>query len=114
MLLQSKKLSQQKGHNDDSVEMKTMLRQKHQFILKNGLLYRKVQFCSQDQPSLQFVLVQNYRKQAIKACYDDIGHPGLERSLDLLKDKFYWSRMCTDMENHIQTFDRCLCFNSKS
>ena len=28
-LLQSKKLSQQKGHNGDSEEMKTMLRHKH-------------------------------------------------------------------------------------
>ena len=37
-LLQSKKLGQQKGHNGDSEEMKTMLRHKHQVILRNGLL----------------------------------------------------------------------------
>ena len=64
----------------------------------NGLLYRKVQFYSQDQPSLQFLLLQNYRKQGMKACHNDIGHLGLGRSLDLLKDKFYWVGMFTDME----------------
>ena len=33
-LLQNKKLSQQKGHNDASVKMKTMLRHRHQFTLQ--------------------------------------------------------------------------------
>ena len=68
---------------------------------------------STDQPSLQFVLPQNYRKQAMKACHDDIVHLDLERSLDLLKDRLYWAEMSTDMENYIQTCDRCLCFKSK-
>ena len=113
-LLQSKKRSQWKGHNGESVEMKIMLRYKQQFILRNGLLYRKVQFCSHDQPSLQFVVLpQNYRKQATKACHDGIGHLGLKRSLDLLKDRFYWAGMSTNMENHIHTCDRCLHFRGK-
>ena len=109
--MQSKKLSQQKGHNDDPVEMKTMLR--HTAIHPNTLLYRKVQFHSCDQPSLQYLLPQNYRQQAMKACHDDIGHLGLERALDLPKDRFYWAGMSTNIENHIQTCDRCLCFKSK-
>ena len=90
-----------------------MLRQKHQFILRNGLLYRKILFHSCDQLSLQFVWPQNHRQQAVKACHDDIDHVGLERFLDLLKDRFYWAGMIADMENHIQTCDRCLCFKSK-
>ena len=42
-----------------------------------------------------------------------MGHLDLERSLHLLKDKFYWAGMTTDMENHIQTCERCLHFKSK-
>ena len=113
ILLQSKKLSQWKGHNNDSEEMKTMLRHKHQFIPRNGLLYKKTQLWSCDWLSLQFVLPQNYRKQAMKACHNDIGHLRLERSLDLLKERFYWVRMTTDIKKHIQTCDRCLCFKGK-
>ena len=112
-LLQNKKLSQQKGHTSDSEEMKTMLRHKNQFFLRKGLLYKKIQIHSCDQPSLQFVLPQSYRWQAIEACHDDIGHLGLERFLELLKDRFYWAGMTADMENHIQTCDRCLHFKSK-
>ena len=42
-----------------------------------------------------------------------MGHLGLERSLDLLKDRFYWAGMTTDMGNHIQTCKRCLHFKNK-
>ena len=112
-MLWNRKLSQQEGLNTDSEEMKNMLRHKHQFILRKGLLYKKIQFCSCDQPSSQFALPQGYRWQAMKACHDDMGHLGLERSLDVLKDRFYWTGMTTDMGNHIQTCERCLCFRSK-
>ena len=100
-ILPNKRLSQQKGHKNDSLQMRTMLRHKQQFLLRNGLLYKKVQFCSHDQPSLQFALPQNYREQSMKACHDDIGHLHLERSFDLLKDRFYWKGISPDMENHI-------------
>ena len=49
----------------------------------------------------------------MKVCHDDIGHLGLERSLDLLKDRIYWAGIIADMENHIQTCDGCLCFKNK-
>ena len=96
-----------------TVEMRTMLRHKQHFILRNGLSYRKGQLCSHDQPSLQFLLPQNYREQAMKACHGNIGHLGLERPLNLLKDRFYWAGMPTDMKNHSQTCDRFLQFKSK-
>ena len=73
----------------------------------------KIQFGSKDKPSLQFVLSTNYRPQSVKACHDDTGHLGLQRSLELLKDRFYWQGMNGEMENHIQNCDRCLHFKSK-
>ena len=55
----------------------------------------------------------SYRQQAIKACHDDIGHLGLERSLDHLKDRFYWPEMNEEMRNHSRNCNRCLHFKSK-
>ena len=49
----------------------------------------------------------------MKACHDDVGHLGLEKFLDLLKDRFFWAGMTTDMGNHIQICERCLFFKSK-
>ena len=96
-MLQNGKMGKQKGPSTDSEEMKGMLRQKHHFILRKGLLYKKMQFRSCDQPSLQFMISQDYRQQAMKACHDGVGNLSLERSLDFLKDRFYWAGMTTDM-----------------
>ena len=48
----------------------------------------------------------------MRACHDDIGHLGLETSLDLLKDKFYWPGMNDELKKHIQNCDRSLHFKS--
>ena len=45
-------------------------------------------------------------------CHDDVGHLGLERSLDLLKDQFYWPNMAQDMETNIRQCDRYLGFKT--
>ena len=47
------------------------------------------------------------------ACHNDVGHLGLERSLDLLKDQFYWPNMAQDMKAHIKECDMCLRFKSR-
>ena len=51
--------------------------------------------------------------QAFIACNDDIGHLGLEKSLDFLKDGFYWPGMNEKMGNHIRNCNGCLHFISK-
>ena len=61
-----------------------MLRHKHQFLLRNGLPYKEIQFCSCEKPSVQLVLPQNHRQQAMRAFHDDIGHLRLERPVDFL------------------------------
>ena len=39
---------------------------------------------------LQFVLPRPFRKQALEACHDEVGHLGIERTTNLIKDRFYW------------------------
>ena len=109
----SKKLFHRKSNKNDSDEVRAMLRHRKGFVLRNHMLYRKVQISNRDQPSLQFVLPAKFRLQAMEACHNDIGHLGVERSLDLLKDRFYWAGMAKDMENHIKSCDRCLRFKAK-
>ena len=41
-LIKSKTLGHRKHHNNDCSELKGMLREKNQLILRNGLLYRKM------------------------------------------------------------------------
>ena len=46
------------------------------------------------------------------ACHNYIGHLGIERCLDLLKDRFYWPNMGTDIEECTKTCDQHLKFKT--
>ena len=62
---------------------------------------------------MQFVLPKAYRRQALLACHNEVGHLGQERSLELLQEQFYWPYMSNGMEQHIKTCTRCLQFKAR-
>ena len=52
---------------------------------------------------MQLVLSITLRTEALRGCHDDLGHLGIERNLDLLRDQFYWPGMTEDATRHIRT-----------
>ncbi len=40
--------------------------------------------------------------------HDDMGHLGIERTLDLIRSRFYWPRMANAVERKIRTCERCV------
>ena len=42
---------------------------------------------------MQFLLPSKFRERALEACHDEIQHLGFERSIDLLRDWFFWPSM---------------------
>ena len=59
---------------------------------------------------MQLVLPEAFRKQALQGCHDDLGHLGIEWTIDLLRDWFYWPGMTEDMTKHIKQCARHLRF----
>ena len=55
---------------------------------------------------------RNFRKQALEAYHDEIGHLDKDRVLSLLVDRFYWSGMKKDVDEYVQTCPRCLRFRT--
>ncbi len=45
--------------------------------------------------------------------HDDVGHPGRERTLSLLRDRFYWPGMSTAVENYVKNCGRCIRFKTQ-
>ena len=41
------------------------------------------------------------------ALHDDYGHLGMEKTLGLLQEWFFWPKMMEDACNHIRTCERC-------
>ena len=46
----------------------------------------------------QFVLPKNLVYKVILACHDDNGHLGMERTLGLLQEQFFWPKMAEDVQ----------------
>ena len=88
----------------DSPEMRQFLRQRGKLLLRNGILYCKNDTKESEFPNwntMQLVLPTTLRLKALKGCHDDLGHLGIERTLDLLRDGFCSPDMTEDTTRHI-------------
>ena len=57
------------------------------------------------------MLPKSFIHKVILACHDDNGHLGMEQTLRLLQERFFWPKMAEDVCTHIHTCERCLRFN---
>ena len=57
------------------------------------------------------MLPKRFICKVILTCHDDKGHLGMERTLGLLQERFFWPKMAEGVHIHICTCDRCLRFN---
>ncbi|KAI5087043.1 hypothetical protein C0J45_24413, partial [Silurus meridionalis] len=44
----------------------------------------------------------------LKSLHDDMGHMGVERTLDLVRKRFYWPKMSAEVETKVKTCNRCI------
>ena len=77
--------------------MRVLLKYKQDLFLRAGLLYRKVQLKNHDSIINQFVLPKTHRCRATLALHDDYGHLGMEKTLGLLQERFFWPKMIEDV-----------------
>ncbi|KAL0150798.1 hypothetical protein M9458_053880, partial [Cirrhinus mrigala] len=93
-------------------EVQIMLRISDQFVLTNDVLYRKRIIGGE--PLFQLVLPKAFRQVALTELHDSVGHLGIERTVDLVRQRFYWPRMALDVEEKIKTCERCVRRKAKT
>lgn len=71
----------------------------------DGVLYRVT--TTDEGERHQLVLPTAHASTVIEALHDDMGHPGKDRTLSLIKDRFYWPGMDKDVELWITECGRC-------
>ena len=109
-LLKAGKLKRYVAREMDSSRIQVLLKYRRYLFLKNGLLYWRVRLKNHPEPISQFVLPKSFVHRVILACHDDNGHLGMERTLGLLQERFFWPKMADDVQTHICTCDRCIRF----
>ena len=111
-LVQEKKHLQYKTTKEDRSGVKIILHFRDDLKLIDGLLYRK--WVHKNELSyLQFVLPTSYRQKTVVACHDQFGHLGMDKTLVLLQERFFWPRMNDDVRTHIRSCERCMHFKQK-
>ena len=74
--------------------------------LQDNTLYRKVNIEGEDYK--QLVIPKTYINTVLQYLHDKVGHPGRERTLSLIRDRFYWAGMANDIEHWIKNCKRCI------
>ena len=89
-----------------SEETRLLARQFDRLVFRDGVLYRK-SFAG-DKYRFQLVLPVSFRKEVLQGVHDDVGHPGVDRTLDLARTRFYWPRLKLTVEAKCRTCKRCV------
>ncbi|KAL7837384.1 hypothetical protein SRHO_G00270950 [Serrasalmus rhombeus] len=91
----------------DNSDVARLRRESAKLTMKDGILHRVVKKpCGKD--VLQLVLPEIYRTKVLKSLHDECGHLGIDRTTELVKDRFYWPRMSMEIEQYIKTCGRCV------
>ena len=81
-----------------------------QIQVKDDLLYRKVVSFNQGAIKTclwQLVLPQQLIVKALTGCHDQVGHLGRDRTLSLLRERFYWPSLYKDAIEHLDSCRKC-------
>jgi hypothetical protein len=74
--------------------------------MKRGILFRNIK--EEDKQIEQLVLPNCYKTEELKGLHNEVGHPGKERTMRLMRDRYYWPGMSSDVDRWISKCDRCI------
>lgn len=72
------------------------------YVNKDGILYRK------SVTRNQLVLPTVFHPLIYKELHEEMGHFGVERTLSLIRDRFYWPHMHRDVDHYVTKVCGCL------
>ena len=87
---------QYKFQKDDHPGSRIILCFRDNLKFVDGLLYRKWIY-KNEITYLQFVLTRSFRKRTVISCHDQFGHLGMDKTLILLQERFFWPKMNDDV-----------------
>ncbi|KAL1252085.1 hypothetical protein QQF64_019881 [Cirrhinus molitorella] len=83
-----------------------LLKEWRRLVIKNGILYRSVRGCHKGVVE-QLILPERLRETVKTALHNDSGHLGFERTLQMIRERFYWPRMFQEVKAWCEQCERC-------
>ena len=72
----------------------------------NEIMYRETYIDGKQK--YQVMLPASCVPTILTSLHDDMGHPGRDKSISLVQDRFFWHKMTVDIEDWIQKCRRCI------
>ena len=88
-----------------SKNTRQLMYQFHRLTLKDGVLH--CLYIHNNVEYHQLVLPQRYHKKILQSLHNDLGHQGIDRTLDLLRERVYWPTMTQDASSWVKQCRRC-------
>ncbi|KAJ8412821.1 hypothetical protein AAFF_G00117730 [Aldrovandia affinis] len=85
-----------------------ILRERKRLTLKEGVLYRQVREHNTANPILQLVLPAALKEKVWQCCHERAGHTGAEKTLALIRSRFFWPKQAQDVQAWCASCPRCI------
>ena len=106
-------LDQFMKHKVPDAERRIYATRQKDFVLWCNLLYLKVTPERSNEDVLVFVVPGLKQQAAIDGCHHYLGHQGRDRTLSLLRERFWWLGMAQRMMLSIRNCEKCRIFEAK-
>lgn len=73
-----------------------------------GMLYKARKGPHTNKRAFQVIVPDSLKRQVLHNLHDAAGHQGQNRTLSLMRQRFFWSGMERDVVNHVQSCQRCI------
>ena len=95
--------------SSEGLEFKTLWHQWSRMEVHDGVLYRRWVKEETNNTTLQLVLPKSMKKEVLTALHDapTSGHLGINRTLQMIKQRFFWYHMKLDIQTYISKCDKC-------
>ena len=90
----------------ESLGFMLLWKERFKLFVQDGVLFRKRMINGKEEQ--QIVLPPEHRRYVFQLLHEDMGHMGQERTLDLIRSRFFWPKMQKEIEGWVRTCDRCL------
>lgn len=105
--VERKRRPSRRERDNETAPVMRLLKHWEKLEVKDGVLYRR----SKDRVGkvrYQLVLPLSLRTVALRGTHDDAGHQGQSRTLHLVRQRFFWSGMDTDVKKYVSHCKRCV------
>ena len=84
-----------------------------EFVVQDNLLYLQTTPTNSQDSTSVFVVPTNDRQAAIDGCHRSTGHQGRDRTLSLMKERFWWLGMSQALLKVVANCRRCIQYVAK-